>query len=144
MPSLNRRLNVIVRCAALYREKALAGTGVGPYENAYLFHICHHPGISQETLARELYVNKSSVTRHLTHLESEGFLYRKPDDSDRRALLVYPTEKAMEILPRLREVGAEWEKLLTAGLSESESRMFEGILDRAFVNACGAVKEEEI
>ena len=25
MPTLNRRLNVIVRCAALYREKALAG-----------------------------------------------------------------------------------------------------------------------
>lgn len=142
MPTLNRQLNVIVRCAALYREKALAGTGVGAYENAYLFYICHHPGTAQETLAKALYVNKSSVTRHLAHLEAEGFLFRKPDKNDRRALLVYPTEKAMAILPRLREIGAEWEKLLTAGLSEAESGMFSSVLDKAFENARAAVKEE--
>ncbi len=143
MPTLNRRLNVIVRCAALYREKALAGTGVGAYENTYLFHICHHPGIAQETLAKELYVNKSSVTRHLAHLEAEGFLTRRPDENDRRALLVYPTEKALAILPRLREIGQEWEKLLTAGLTAAESEMFLSILDRAFDNARAAVREEE-
>ena len=141
MPTLNRRLNVIVRCAALYREKALAGTGVGPYENAYLFYICRNPGASQEKLARELYVNKSSVTRHLSHLESEGFLTRVPDENDRRSLLVYPTEKALAILPRLRAVSKEWESLLTAGLSEAESGMFINILDKAFVNAKNAVRE---
>ena len=141
MPTLNRRLNVIVRCAALYREKALAGTGVGPYENAYLFYICHNPGASQEKLARELYVNKSSVTRHLSHLETEGFLTRVPDENDRRSLLVYPTEKALAILPRLRAVSKEWESLLTAGLSDAESEMFINILDKAFANAKNAVKE---
>lgn len=141
MPILNRQLNVIVRCAALYREKALAGTGVGPYENAYLFYICHNPGASQEKLARELYVNKSSVTRHLSHLETEGFLTRVPDENDRRSLLVYPTEKALAILPRLRAVSKEWESLLTAGLSNAESEMFINILDKAFANAQNAVKE---
>lgn len=141
MPTLNRQLNVIVRCAALYREKALAGTGVGPYENAYLFYICRNPGATQEKLARELYVNKSSVTRHLSHLETEGFLTRVPDENDRRSLLVYPTEKAMAILPRLRAVSEEWESLLTAGLSESESETFLNVLDKAFANAKSAVRE---
>lgn len=141
MPTLNRRLNVIVRCAALYREKALAGTGVGPYENAYLFYICHNPGASQEKLAKELYVNKSSVTRHLSHLEAEGFLTRVPDETDRRSLLVYPTEKAMAILPRLQEVSKEWESLLTAGVSEEESEKFLNVLNKAFANAKAAVRD---
>lgn len=142
MPTLNRQLNVIVRCAALYREKALAGTGVGPYENAYLIHICRNPGTSQETLAKKLYVNKSSVTRHLSHLESEGFLRREPDENDRRSLLVYPTEKALALLPRLREISKEWESLLTAGMTAEESETFLNVLGKAFEAAKAAVRED--
>lgn len=142
MPTLNRSINVIGRCAALYREKALAGTGVGAYDQPYLFYLCHHPGVSQDVLARELYVNKSSVTRHLTHLEKEAFLTRVPDENDRRVLLVYPTEKALDILPRLREVSKSWEKLLTAGFSAEETELFLAWLQRAFENARNAVRED--
>lgn len=142
MPQLNRSVNVIGRCAALYRERALTGTGVGPYDQSYLFYLCRNPGVSQDTLARDLYVNKSSVTRHLSHLEREGFLTRVPDEKDRRALLVYPTEKAMEVLPLLRRISRDWEALLTKGFSEEESERFLTLLERAFHNAQDAVRED--
>lgn len=141
MPTLNRSVNVIARCAALYRERAFTGTGIGPYDQSYLFYLCRNPGVSQETLARDLYVNKSSVTRHLAHLESEGFLTRVPDEKDRRVLLVYPTEKALDMLPLLRQNARDWEALLTKGFAPGESEQFLALLARAAENAKAAAKE---
>ncbi len=142
MPSLNRSLNVIGRCGALYRARRLADTGIDPYNYYYLFHICRNPGLSQDALARALYVNKSSVTRHLTHLEQAGFLTRTPDPEDRRVLLLHPTDKAREILPFLREISRDWKEALTNGFTPEETELFESLLARAFENAKRAADEE--
>ncbi|MBE6555786.1 MAG: MarR family transcriptional regulator [Ruminococcaceae bacterium] len=135
MPSYNRLINTISRCGALWRTERLAGTGIGPFDHPYLFYICRHPGVSQDTLCRELFVNKSSVTRHMTHLEREGFITREPSPDDRRVLLVSPTERAMEILPLLREVAGEWNGVLTQGFTEEETAQFASLLARAMQNA---------
>ena len=123
MPSINHSLNLIGRCGALFRARRLTGTGVDLYNYYYLFRICHQPGISQEALAKALYVNKSSVTRHLSHLEKEGLLTRTQDPGDRRVLLIHPTEKARELLPFLRELGNEWRGALTDGFTEEHRRL---------------------
>ena len=143
MPSLNRSLNVIGRCGTLYRSKQLDGSGVDPFNYFYLFYICRHPGVSQEALGQALYVNKSSVTRHLAKLEEAGFLTRTPDPADRRSLLVSPTEKAIALLPVLRDVGGNWRELLTADFTEEETKLFEDLLQRAMQNAQAAIREEE-
>lgn len=142
MPTLNRTVNVIGRCAALYRERMLAGTGVGPYDLPFLFHVCKHPGVSQDTLSKKLYINKSNVTRHITYLEGAGFLQRRTDENDRRVQLVFPTQKAEALLPLLREVSRNWEALLTEGFSEEESAQFLSLLARAFENAKRTIEEE--
>ena len=143
MPSLNRSLNVIGRCGTLFRAKRLAGTGVDASNYFYLFYICRHPGVSQEALSRALYVNKSSVTRHLSRLESAGLLTRTPSLEDRRVLLVDPTEKALEMLPFLREIGGDWLRALTDGFTEEETARFEALLCRAMENATRATGEVE-
>ena len=142
MPSINRSLNVIGRCGALFRAHRLPDTGVDPYNYFYLIHICRHPGLSQDALARALYVNKSSVTRHLAHLEQAGFLTRTPDPEDRRALLLHPTDKARELLPFLREISGDWKSALTEGFSAEETEQFESLLSRALANAVRAIDGE--
>lgn len=135
MPSLNRSLNVIGRCGALYRARRLANTGIDAQNYFYLFHICRNEGLSQDALAQALYVNKCSVTRHLSRLEEAGFLTRVPDEKDRRVLLVYPTEKAREILPFLRDISRHWHEALTDGFSPAEIAQFETLLARMLDNA---------
>ena len=140
MPSLNRSLNVIGRCGALFRAKRLEGTGVDASNYFYLIYICRHPGVSQESLSRALYVNKSSVTRHLSRLEGAGLLTRTPSDEDRRVLLVNPTERALAMLPVLREIGKDWLRALTDGFTEEETARFEALLCRAMENAMQAAE----
>ncbi|MBP3396401.1 MAG: winged helix-turn-helix transcriptional regulator [Clostridia bacterium] len=142
MQSLNRSIGVVSRCGALWRTERLAGTGVGPHDHPYLFYICHHPGVSQDALCRALYVNKSSVTRHITHLEAEGFITRAPAEHDRRVMQVFPTEKSMAALPLLRQVAGEWNAVLTEGFSEEERALFAALLERAVQNAKNKLEEK--
>ena len=135
MPTLNYFLNAIGRCNTLFRAKRLEGTGIGPQDHPYLFYVCRHPGSAQDTLCRELYVNKSSVTRHLSHLEREGFVTRCVSPDDRRCLLVYPPEKANAALPLLRQVGGDFREGLCRGFDPREVELFETLLARAMENA---------
>lgn len=142
MPSLNRSLNVIGRCGTLFRARHLEGSGVDAFNYFYLFYICRNPGVSQDALSKALYVNKSSVTRHIARLEEAGLLTRTPSTEDRRMMLVYPTEKAIALLPTLREVGGLWHDAITDGFTPEETAQFESLLARAMENARRAADGE--
>lgn len=88
MESLMKYINVIGRCAAQYRSEQLEQYGLNSRQHPYILHICRNPGISQEKLARAIYVNKSSVTRQLASLEQNGFIERTISSTDKRAMLV--------------------------------------------------------
>lgn len=141
MHSLNRFINTVGRCGNLWRAARLEGTGIGPCDHPYLFYICRHPGASQDALCRALYVNKSSVTRHLAHLEREGYVTRTPAAHDRRMLLVFPTQKALDIRPLLVEMAKEWNEIITSGFTEAELDTFAALLERALENAKQKVEE---
>lgn len=142
MPSLTRHLNAIGRCGMLFRARRLADTDIDPAAQPYLFYICRNPGTSQEALGRALYVNKSSVTRHLACLEKKGYLTRTPHPQDKRVLLVYPTERALDTLPHLRDIASSWRTALTQGLSKEEILQFEALLARMLDNAKAALEKE--
>ena len=130
MPTIMRQINIISRCAGLYRTDKLRGAELGACHHSYVLAICRHPGISQEELARHIYVNKSNVTRHLSYLEEHGYVERRQSETDRRVTLVYPTDKMREIHPEVKRITDEWNAYLTMGLSEEELTSFRSILER--------------
>ena len=140
MHSLSR-MNTITRCKNLWYTNKLEGMGIGAGDRLYLLYVCHHPNVSQDTLSTALYVNKSSVTRRLAHLEKEGFVTRTPSEADRRVMLVAPTDKALALLPRLAELQAEWNAIITEGFTEAELEAFSSLITRALQNARQQAKE---
>ena len=124
MPSLMRYINIVSRCAAIWRADKLEGTELGDQHHSYIFVVCRHPGISQDAIARRLFLNKSNVTRSLAYLEEHGFVTRERDREDRRQTLVYPTEKAFEVLPRVREIIKGWNSYITEDFTEEELEMY--------------------
>lgn len=125
-----RYINVISRCGAVWRGDKLKGTDIGASHTSYIMTVCRHPGISQDKLAKRIYINKSNVTRNLAYLESCGYIERRQKDTDKRVTEVYPTEKAMEILPTVQNMLREWNNYLTEDFSEEEMEMFMSMLSR--------------
>lgn len=135
MPSIMRQINVISRCGAQYRTARLEATGLAGYQGNYLLCVCKNPGISQEQVARRIYVNKSTATRALSALEALGYVERHQSETDRRVILVYPTEKALEILPLIQQVNCEWTEYITEGFSPDELDQFLQMMERVFERA---------
>ena len=142
MPSFSRNINVISRCASTYRADKLDGYGISSAHYFYILAVCRTPGISQDKLAQRLYINKSSVARVLQTLESDGFITRCQNESDRRETLVYPTEKAEKVLPIIREAAKSWEDFLFSGFNDDEREAFMGMLEKLCKKAASYVEEE--
>lgn len=142
MPSFMSQINVIGRCSAMVRNQKLADTGLTGWHYSYILTLCRNPGQSQEHLARHIYINKSNVTRHLTQLEKNGYVERRQSEEDKRVMLVYPTEKAYEVLPRVREVVRSWNSFLTEDFTPEEMEQFNSMLERITRKATEAVNKE--
>ncbi len=135
MDSMMKYISRISRCATTYRGSRLAEDGLGGNQYVYILRVCRQPGISQEQLARDICVNKSSVTRQLASLEKNGFVMRLPDERDRRVMRVYPTERAEAVLPKVRTVLADWNRRLTEDFSPEESARMLLLLGRMLERA---------
>jgi len=83
------------------------------------------------------------AARHLAALEEDGFVTRRESKEDKRLLLIYPTQKAMEANPEIRRVNTLWNDWLTQGMTEDEVARLEELLERLRLRALAYVKEEE-
>ena len=135
MSELTHNITDIARCAAQYRTEELAPLGLKACHGSYLSVICACPGITQDQLARRIFINKSNVARQLVILEEEGFVERRACTEDKRAMRVYPTDKALEVLPRINAILVRWEECLTQDLSEKEKILLTQMLCKMKLHA---------
>ena len=124
----------------MWRADKLEGTELGDQHYPYILTVCRNPGISQDAIARKLFINKSNVTRSLAYLESHGFVTREQSSEDRRITLVYPTEKAEEILPTIRTIIRGWNAYITEGFTEEELEMYMDMTERLAAKAADYAK----
>ena len=133
MASIMKSLNSISRCQSIYRTEALnarVGCELQACHHTFVLAICRAPGRSQEELAHDICLNKSTVARALTQLEERGYVLRKPNPNDKRELLVYPTDKMLAVLPTVRDIASRWNTLITRDISEEELAVFHDVLLR--------------
>jgi DNA-binding MarR family transcriptional regulator len=138
-----RNTNVISRCESIYRQDKLKKDGITSCHQSYILAICHHPGMTQEQLAKHICINKSGVTRHLAFLEEKGYVERRTDANDKRAICVYPTQKMLDIYPKVKEIASEWNAYLTADIDPSELECFFSVLDKIAERAQNYLYEKE-
>jgi DNA-binding MarR family transcriptional regulator len=120
----------ISRCGVQYRSDNLAQYGLKSLHASYLTEICAHPGISQDRLARLICINKSNVARQVAVLEEDGFVRRVPSEADKRVMELYPTEKTLELLPRINQMLMCWEQCITQDLTEEEKDCLSTLLSK--------------
>lgn len=130
MPALMHNISAIYRCSGTFRQGALAPLGLKPFHATYIISICKNPGITQDQLAKRIFVDKSNVARQISFLEENGFVERRTSPSDRRVMQVFPTQKAEDALPAVRKSFRDWEALVAADLTEQEQALMISMLEK--------------
>ena len=72
MSKFMKMLNNISRSQAIYRHGRISAPDLQAGHYAFILVICREPGRSQEEIARELCLNKSTVARNVNYLEEKG------------------------------------------------------------------------
>lgn len=144
MDSLMRSITRTHRFSKRFYNEKLQEDGISGKQQTYIFQICRRPGIPQEQLARRIAVNKSNVTRQLAVLEQNGFILRQPSPDDKRNLLVYPTEKAEAVYPKVLQVMEEWNQLLLEDFSAEEKEQLLQMMAKIQQKAAKLTEEQEV
>ena len=138
-----KMLNNISRSQSVYRHSRISASDLNSGHYSFILAICREPGRSQEELARELCLNKSTVARALNSLETNGYILRTPLPNDKRQFSVHPTEKMLGVLPEVRKASAEWRDLLSEEISESDMQIFYSVLERMEERARTIIENQE-
>lgn len=144
MSKFMKMLNNISRSQAIYRQNKISAKDLQSNHYAFVLAICREPGRSQEELAQELCVNKSTVARNLNYLEDKGYITRQSLPSDKRQFSVFPTEKMFTIFPEIKAASAEWMALLSEGIPNDELNIFNSVLKRMQEKAREIIEKQEV
>ena len=143
MSRFMKMLNNISRSQAVYRRARISADDLQSGHYAFVLAVCREPGRSQEELAHELCLNKSTVARSLSSLEERGYIRRLPLPSDKRQFSVHPTEKMLAVLPEVRQASIDWMALLSEGIPQDELDVFHSVLERMQARAREIIKGQE-
>ncbi len=85
-----------------------------------LIHVTRHPGIRQVALAEILEIQPMTLARSIDQLVEEGLVERRQDPTDRRAYLLYITDKAEPYISKIKLLGESVRDTALSGLSDKE------------------------
>jgi DNA-binding MarR family transcriptional regulator len=126
--------NKIFRSTQVFLDRALKKYGLSSGSYYYIFILERNEGISQNKLSKEVGNDKAMSARTITKLIELDFVHKKQDESDSRAYKLYLTEKAKEIMPKMREDIQTIVDLVTEDLTEEEklitTKSLKKILDK--------------
>ncbi|MDD4773916.1 MAG: MarR family winged helix-turn-helix transcriptional regulator [Eubacteriales bacterium] len=120
----------IHRLSGIYLDRQLKSLGIRSGQLMYISLICGSDGLSQENIASELKVDKSSVARAVKLLEADGYVRRTVSMSDKRRYRVYATEKARSVYRKTTDITGSCEAHFTGGLTEIEGELLNSLLDK--------------
>ena len=106
-------LNALTRQVNKIWEQTFSDLGLSP-AHAYLLRVVlANPGISQQQIATELKLEKSTITRFVEVLENKGYLQRYKSG---REQFVHPTDTAKKIHDQLERQGEKLYQQMTSKL----------------------------
>lgn len=116
------------------KSQSWIGTALEKYnltaaEQPFFMALQRREGMTQEDLTAMVGVDKAATARAVKSLEEKGYLIRKQDETDRRQNRIYPTERAKNMAPEVRETLFGFNRRLTAGLdAECLEQVYEALL----------------
>ena len=85
-------------------------------------------GVSVGELGERVSLDSSTLTGIIDRMERSGYAERRPNPEDRRSVLVFLTDKAHELSPRILEFADELDTTLREPFSQEEMQTFEQVL----------------
>jgi len=116
--------NALARKVNTIWEKAFKEYNLPP-SHAYLLRlVLEKPGQTQQEIAEELKLDKSTVTRFIHQLEKKGLLSRAGSQEDQRSNVINPTQVSIDLADGLQELGDKLYATMVEAIGEDQIEKF--------------------
>lgn len=112
--------SILYRCNQKHFDKLLSKYEIGYTQLILLTQIYENEGISMNELASRGVFDKGTITKSIQRLEQLSYVRIESNELDKRAKLLYTTEKTQDIMPRLYQMRNEWNSYLCSDVEASE------------------------
>ena len=112
--------SILYRCCQKYFDKTLSEYELGYTHLLLIIQIYENEGISMNELAIRGVFDKGTITKSIQRLEQLNYVRIESNDLDKRSKLLYTSDKARELMPKLYDLKAKWRAYLSSDLSEEE------------------------
>ena len=103
-------------------SRNLLATGLYAGQDGVILALSDEGGLTAGALAARLGVKAPTMTRTIGRLEVQGFVERRPDETDGRLTVVHLTEAGRASVDHITEAGRLSEQQAAEGLSEKDVR----------------------
>jgi len=103
-------------------NRRVAAEGLTQVQWRTIAYVAHCEGCNQVTLAESLEVKPITLTRLVDKLQDGGWIERRPDPKDRRAVRLHLTEKARPLLALMHEKALETRERALTDVDEAGRR----------------------
>lgn len=127
-------IGVIRRGEQSFIRERLGQYGLVPVEAFTLRLIAALDGCNQDALCARLEIDKGRVAKLLAGLEQAGHIRRTVNAQNKREKLVELTCQGQEVLERVDDAFAEWNRMCLQGFSEEECAQYFSFINRIAEN----------
>ena len=133
-PNLGRCISILDRLMRMYYDHGLSDYEIGWGQQFYMEYIYDHPGASAQEMVKYIRVDKATLTKNIKKLVETGYVRIVGDEKDKRMKHLYPTEKAVLAVKRIKEIHSDFYNILCSGFSEPEIHLTEQVLEQMMEN----------
>ncbi len=107
---------------------------ITPEQWGLIFRVVEKSGLTQKELSDSTYKDQANITRSIDRLEKKGLLKRIANESDRRIINLYPTDKATRLVETIIPISVNFNQFLTGGFTQEEYEMLLALLKKVYTN----------
>jgi DNA-binding MarR family transcriptional regulator len=122
-------------------DERVREAGVTAPQARLLLNLERNPGQNQAYYAERLEVEPISLCRMVDRMEEAGLIERRADPADRRARLLFLTDRSSNEIARIQSALTGLIDSMLAGFSDAEERQLADMLGRVSANLTTPAKE---
>lgn len=131
------RITILSRLLRQDFDRRIDEQGVTRSQWGLLVVVARHPGATQREIAKALQMSEASAGRLIDRLCADGMLDRRESENDRRARVVFLTDRSRPMLEQLGQYARENEERVFRDFSADELEILRNALDKLYVNVAG-------
>ena len=125
-----REVGAVARCVQSLSDVNFKKLALQRGQFVFLTRICESPGLHLLELSQLLKVDKATATKAVQKLEAEGYVRKEQNQTDKRMVHLFPTERAQEVYPELIAEENRYLARCFAGMTKDEQALAETLIER--------------